>query len=115
MRNIEFGIRNDGKAAIAGGWKLELTIEGLSKAGGWNGTFDIKGNVLTITNANYNGDIAIGATVVTGCNLGTKQEKLVITKATLNGVECTVRAGVVDQNPLGGSAGRSKSIVRSAT
>ena len=43
---------------------------GWSKAGGWNGTFDIKGNVLTITNANYNGDIAIGATVVTGCNLG---------------------------------------------
>ena len=24
MRNIEFGIRNNGKAAIAGGWKLEL-------------------------------------------------------------------------------------------
>jgi hypothetical protein len=103
MRNIEFGIRNNGKAAISGGWKLELTIEGLSKASGWNGTFDIKGTTLTITNANYNGDIAIGATVVTGCNLGTTQEKLVITKAVLNGTVCTVRAGVVDQNKQNGN------------
>ena len=103
MRNIEFGIRNNGKAAISGGWKLELTIEGLSKASGWNGTFVVKGTTLTITNANYNGDIAIGATVVTGCNLGTTQEKLVITKAVLNGTVCTVRAGVVDQNKQNGN------------
>ena len=101
MRGIEFGIRNNTKAAI-NGWKLELTIEGLSRAGGWNGTYTCKGNVLTITDAGYNGSIAPGATVYTGCNMGTTQEKLVITKAVLNGVECTVRAGVVDQNSQNG-------------
>jgi len=98
MRGLEFGIRNNTKAPIQGGWKLELTIEGLDRAGGWNGTYTVKGNVLTITSAGYNGDIAVNATVYTGCNLGTKQEKLVITKALLNGAECTVRAGYVDQN-----------------
>ena len=98
MLNFEVGIRNNSKTPISGGWKLVLTIEGLSKASGWNGTFTVSGNTLTITNANYNGDIAVGATVVAGCNLGIKADKLKVTKATLNGTECTVRAGVVDQN-----------------
>ncbi len=98
MMNIEFGVRNGSKTPISGGWKLELEIDGLAKASGWNGTFDVKGNTLTITSANYNGDIAVGATQVTGCNLGIKSGKLKVTSAKLNGVECTVRAGVVDQN-----------------
>ena len=98
MMNLEFGVRNNAKEAISGGWKLVVTIEGLAKADGWNGTFSVQGDTLTITNANYNGDIAIGATQVVGCNLGIKKDELKVTKATLNGVSCTVRAGVVDQN-----------------
>ncbi|MBP5353922.1 MAG: cellulase family glycosylhydrolase [Lachnospiraceae bacterium] len=98
MMNLEFGVRNNAKEAISGGWKLVVTIEGLAKADGWNGTFSVQGDTLTITNANYNGDIAIGATQVVGCNLGIKKDELKVTKATLNGVACTVRAGVVDQN-----------------
>ena len=98
MMNLEFGVRNNAKEAISGGWKLVVTIEGLAKADGWNGTFSVQGDTLTITNANYNGDIAIGATQVVGCNLGIKKDALKVTKATLNGVACTVRAGVVDQN-----------------
>ena len=98
MMNLEFGIRNNSKAAISDGWKLEVVIEGLAKVSGWNGSFTTKGNTLTITNANYNGDIAIGATQVVGCNLGISNGELKITKATLNGVACTLRAGVVNQN-----------------
>ena len=98
MLNFEVGIRNGSDKPISGGWKLVLTIEGLAKADGGNGTFSVKGDTLTITNANYNGDIAVGATQVVGCNLGIKGDKIKVTAATLNGSECTVRAGVVDQN-----------------
>ena len=98
MMNLEFGIRNNDKNAISGGWTLVVEIDGLAKADGWNGTFSVKGDTLTIKSANYNGDIAKGATQVVGCNLGIKKDVLKVTKATLNGVECTVRAGVVDQN-----------------
>ena len=98
MMGIQFGIRNNSKEAITGGWKLVLEIEGLDRAGGWNGTYEVKGDTLTITNASYNADIAVGATQVTGCNLGIKAGELKIKKATLNGVACTLRAGVVDQN-----------------
>ena len=98
MMNLEFGIRNNAKEAISGGWTLEVEIEGLAKADGWNGTFSVKGDTLTIKSANYNGDIAKGATQVVGCNLGVKKDALKVVKATLNGVACTVRAGVVDQN-----------------
>ena len=105
MIGIEFGIRNNDKKAISGGWTLVLEIEGLSKASGWNGTYDVKGETLTIKNANYNGDIATGDTVVTGCNMGIRAGKLVIRSAKLNGVACTVRAGVVDQNRQNGGQG----------
>ena len=98
MMNLEFGIRNNDKNAISGGWTLVVEIDGLAKADGWNGTFSVKGDTLTIKSANYNGDIAKGATQVVGCNLGIKKDVLKVTKATLNGVECTVRVGVVDQN-----------------
>ncbi|MBO4653508.1 MAG: cellulase family glycosylhydrolase [Lachnospiraceae bacterium] len=107
MMNLEFGIRNNAKEAISGGWTLVVEIEGLAKADGWNGTFSVKGDTLTIKSANYNGDIAKGATQVVGCNLGIKKDALKVVKATLNGVACTVRAGVVDQNRQNNNQGNN--------
>ena len=45
MYGLDIAIRNGSKQAVDG-WKLELTIEGISKVNGWNGTYTISKNVL---------------------------------------------------------------------
>ncbi len=97
MYGVEFMVTN-GASANVEGWTLKIDIDGLSVADGWNGSFSCQGNTLTITNADYNGTIAPGSSIYCGCNLGVTSGNLKITKATLNGTDCTVAAGVVDQN-----------------
>ena len=99
MCGLELSISNYTDSAVKG-WKLELDIDGLKSVEGWNGTWKVKGNTLTVTNAEYNGDIAANANVVIGCNLGTKN-KLKINSAKLNGKKCTLAAGKVNQNSGG--------------
>ena len=96
MYGVQFGITNNSGSGISG-WKLVLEIEGLSSCQGWNGTYTVSGNTLTITNAEYNGDISTGAMTVIGCNLGTTTP-FSVKSAALNGVSCTVKEGYVDQN-----------------
>ncbi len=96
MYGIQFGITNYSGQSISG-WKLAVTIDGLSSCQGWNGTYTANGNTLEITNAEYNGDISNGGTVVVGCNLGTTKA-LKVNSATLNGISCTIKEGHVDQN-----------------
>lgn len=96
MYGIQFGITNNTGGTISG-WELNMTIDGLASCEGWNGTYTVSGNTLTITNANYNGDIYGGGTVVVGGNLGAGSS-LSVSRATLNGVECEVKQGTVNQN-----------------
>ena len=96
MSGLEMSITNKSGEAVSG-WTLELEIEDLKSCDGWNGTFKADGNKLTITNADYNGDIANGASVTCGCNIGTGKE-LNIKSAKLNGTECTIKKGKVSQN-----------------
>lgn len=96
MAGLEIKIENDSSSAVKG-WELKLDIDGLKSADGWNGTWEASGDTLTITNADYNGDIPSGGSQVIGCNIGTSG-KLSIKSATLNGTECSVSAGKVDQN-----------------
>jgi len=98
MYGVEFAIRNGSKQEVKG-WTLVLTIEGLDRVSGWNGTFSIAGNNMTVKDAGYNANIPAGGAVNCGCNLGTTGG-LKITAATLNGVACTVRAGKVNQNQI---------------
>ncbi len=97
MYGVDFKLDNYSKTPIDG-WKLELTISGLSQVDGWNGTFKPSGDTLTITNAEYNGSVAAGGSVTCGCNMGIKGDKLAVTSAKLNGEACTVVAGKVDPN-----------------
>ncbi|MBE6888642.1 MAG: glycosyl hydrolase family 5 [Ruminococcaceae bacterium] len=96
MYGIQFGITNHSGQSISG-WKLVITVDGLSSCQGWNGTYTANGSTLEITNAEYNGDISNGGTVVVGCNLGTTKA-LKVNSATLNGIACTIKEGHVDQN-----------------
>lgn len=96
MYGVQFGITNNTGSSISG-WELVLDINGLRSCDGWNGTYTVSGNTLTITNAEYNGDIGVGGNVVVGCNLGA-ESSFKVDSARLNGIECTVRAGNVDQN-----------------
>ena len=96
MSGLDIGIANYSDDAVSG-WKLELEVADLKSVDGWNGTFTIKGNTLTITNADYNGDIAKGGTVTLGCNIGTGSS-LDVKSAKLNGVTCTLKKGKVSQN-----------------
>lgn len=93
---VQFGITNNTDSGISG-WELVIEVDGLKSCDGWNGTYTQNGNTVTVTNAEYNGDIQTGATVVIGCNLNTDKE-IKINKATLNNVDCVVKAGNVNQN-----------------
>lgn len=96
MYGVQFGITNNSGSNISG-WELVLKIDGISSCQGWNGTYTTGSGTLTITNAEYNGDIFNGGTIVVGCNLGTTKE-FKVKSARLNGISCTVKAGYVDQN-----------------
>ena len=96
MTTLELKIENNTSSAVSG-WKLELDVDGLKSAEGWNGTWTVSGNALTITNADYNGDIPAGGSQVIGCNIGTASS-LSIKSAKLNGNGCTVTKGHIDQN-----------------
>lgn len=96
MTGMEIGIENNSDAAIKE-WKLELEIDQLKSCEGWNGNYKTKGNTLTITNVDYNGEIAVGGSTSIGCNIGTGV-KLNVKSAKLNGVDCTVKKGKVSQN-----------------
>lgn len=96
MYGVQFGITNNGGSNVSG-WELVMEIDGLSSCQGWNGTYTVSGNTLTVTNAEYNGDIGNGGTVVVGCNLGATKA-FSVKSAKLNGVSCTVSEGYVDQN-----------------
>lgn len=98
MYGIQFGITNNTDSSISG-WELVMDIGGLSSCQGWNGTYTVSGNTLTVTNAEYNGDIRTGASIVVGGNLGTT-EALRVKSAKLNGIICTVKEGHVDQNAV---------------
>ena len=96
MYGVQFGITNNGGSNVSG-WELVMEIDGLSSCQGWNGTYTVSGNTLTVTNAEYNGDIGNGGTIVVGCNLGTTKA-FSVKSAKLNGVSCSVSEGYVDQN-----------------
>ena len=96
MCGLEMGITNNTGEAVKS-WKLVLEVENLKSCEGWNGTYKIKGNTLTVTNAEYNGQINAGGTVTIGCNIGTGS-KLKIKSATLNDKKCTIKTGKVSQN-----------------
>lgn len=96
MYGVQFGISNNSGSSISG-WELTMEIDGLSSCQGWNGTYTVSGNTLKITNAEYNGDIGNGGMVVVGCNLGTTKD-FKVKSAKLNGNNCDVKEGHVDQN-----------------
>lgn len=96
MTTLEIRIENNTSGAVSG-WKLELDVDGLKSAEGWNGTWSVSGDALTVTNADYNGDIPAGGSQVIGCNIGTAS-LLNIKSAVLNGRNCTLTKGHVDQN-----------------
>lgn len=96
MCGLELGISNKTGSAVKE-WKLVLEVENLKSCDGWNGTYKVDGNKLTVTNAEYNGEIANGGTCAIGCNIGTAS-KLKIVSATVNGEKCVVKAGKVSQN-----------------
>lgn len=101
MCGMEMGISNYTDDAV-NGWELVLEIEDLKSCDGWNGNFKVKGNKLTITNVDYNGEIAKKGTVTFGCNIGTGKT-LNVKSAKLNGVDCTVSKGKVAQNNNNGN------------
>ena len=106
MYGVQFGITNNSSSDLNGGWELVMTIEGLVSCSGWNGTYTADGNKLIIKNAEYNGDIFKGGTVVVGGNVGVKGE-LKVSDAKINGIACTVTVGDVNQNNQNNNQGNN--------
>lgn len=96
MNSLEIKVTNQSET-ISNGWKLVIAINDLVEVQGWDGTYTINGDNLEITNTEHNGTINEGASIYVGCNIGTASD-LTLTKATLNGLECTIQKGNVDRN-----------------
>ncbi len=95
MTGVEIGIKNASEDKITD-WTLVLEITGLESCEGWNGSYKIKGDTLTVTPAEYNKEIAAGGSVNIGANIGT-DGKFEIKSAKLNGESATVKKGKVAQ------------------
>ena len=48
------------------GWKLTVNVGNATLGDGWNGNYSIQGGVLTVTNADYNGQIPNGGNIEIG-------------------------------------------------
>lgn len=95
MTGMELGVTN-GTSALVSNWKLELDISGVKSCDGWNGTYTVGTNKLTITPADYNKDIQAGGNISLGANIGTTGG-LNITGAKLNGQTVKLVKGNVAQ------------------
>lgn len=102
MCGLKLSVTNHSSDPVEG-WNLVIKVEDLVTAQGWDGTWSVHENYITISNAEYNKTIAPGASVVLGCNIGTGSD-LTITSASLNGADCVVEQGTVDQNAPGSQA-----------
>ena len=101
MATMDISIKNAQEESISN-WTLELDIDDLKSCEGWNGTYKVDQNKLTVTNAEYNGEIAAGQTITLGCNIGTGTS-LAVKSARLNGVDCVVKEGTADSNSTEGN------------
>ena len=95
MTGFECGVKN-GTGSVISNWKLELEIDGIKNADGWNGTYTVGTNKLTITPADYNSEIQPGGNITLGANMGTSG-KLNVKSAKLNGKEVKLVNGTVAQ------------------
>ncbi len=96
MYGLELSITNQTGENLDG-WEVILTIPGLASVDGWNGTYAMAGETLTITNAEYNGSLGNGASAVIGANLGVKGT-FEIREATVNGTKAYISIGYVNPN-----------------
>lgn len=112
MCSLELSLANHSETAVEG-WNLVLKVENLTSAQGWDGTWSVHEDYVTVTNAEYNKTIAPGASINLGCNIGTGSD-LTITSATLNGARCNVEKGTVDRNDQNSQSGQNKTTDVSA-
>lgn len=96
MCTVEFSLTNHDSASVKD-WTLVLTIEKLVSVTGWNGTYTVKEDKVTITGADHNKEIFADGTIYLGCNVGTNTA-FNIKSAALDGVPCIITAGNVNQN-----------------
>ncbi|MBO4997395.1 MAG: cellulase family glycosylhydrolase [Lachnospira sp.] len=101
MATMDISLKNAMEESISN-WTLELEIEDLKSCEGWNGTYKVGNNKLTVTNAEYNGELAAGQMITLGCNIGTGSS-LAVKSARLNGVDCIVMEGTADSNGTEGN------------
>jgi hypothetical protein len=72
------------------GWSLSFTFpaSGQSVTQGWNGTFTQSGLNVTVTNASYNGGVAVNATAIPGFNGTWTTSNPIPTSFSVNGNAC---------------------------
>jgi hypothetical protein len=82
-------IQNTGSTAWTS-WNLAFTFpnSGQSVTQGWNGTFTQSGQNVTVTNANWNGNVAANGTVTPGFNGTWSGSNPIPTNFTVNGNVC---------------------------
>ena len=88
---VNVTITNNGTTAI-NGWTLVWTFPGNQKISNlWNGAYTQSGTSVSVTNLNYNNEIAAGKSINFGFNLTYSGTNTKPASFTLNGVACQVQ------------------------
>ena len=84
-------VTNTGTSALSG-WKVSYTYTGNQTLSGtgWNGTWSQSGRTVTVTNAGWNGSLAVGASAGAGANFSYSGGNAAPTAFTVNGTACAV-------------------------
>lgn len=106
--SCELTVTNSGNSAVSG-WTAKITVpNGFKITNSWNGNFSISGTVLTVTNVDYNKDIAKGEKISFGFNYSSPSVFTPPNNVTINGTASSGGSGGGSGNSSsGGNSGNS--------
>lgn len=102
----ELTVTNNGGSAVSG-WTAKITVpDGFKITNSWNGNYTVSGTALTVTNVDYNKDIAAGAKISFGFNYSSPTVFNPPDSVNINGTAASAGSGNNGNN--GGNGGNGE-------
>lgn len=107
--SCELTVTNSGDSAVSG-WTAKINVpNGFKITNSWNGNFSVSGTVLTVTNVDYNKDIAKGEKISFGFNYASPSSFTPPSNVTINGTVSSGNSGGGNGNSGGNGSGSGNS------
>ena len=107
--SCELTVTNSGDSAVSG-WTAKITVpNGFKITNSWNGNFSVSGTTLTVTNVDYNKDIAKGEKISFGFNYSSPTSFTPPSNVAINGTVSSGGSGVGNGNIEDNGSGNGNS------